>query len=189
MCDLMDSLTKINWSNWVSALATFAIFILAIFQYRETRIINKIQKSLSAIDLTPSIDLQYMFNPGTLLLKNTGRSQLFFYALSTDTTGAKPKAIKEEPEGQRIIAINSSFPLRFDIKLNKSAFQQSQQKDVYLYGLAYISNLHGVKFGINLTVKLVASYPNESNEPVIHAQGAWIDEMVEIEKFPWEAGS
>lgn len=186
MCESIEFLSKVNWSNWISSLATVAIFVMAYFQYRETKVINKIQKSLSAIDLTPSIDLQYMFIPGTLLIKNTGRSQLYFYALSTDTSGKKAKPITDKPEGRRIIAINSSFPLRFDINLNKSAFIENKIKDVVLNGLAYISNLHGSKFSINLTVKLIASFSNESPEPLIYLQAAWVDEMVELKKFPWE---
>ena len=186
MCELIELLAKINWSSWVSALATVAIFVMAYFQYRETKIINKIQKSLSAIDLTPSVDLQYMFTPGTLLIKNTGRSQLYFYALSTNTLGEKAQPITAKPNGRRIIAINSSFPLRFNIELNKSVFIENQKKDVALDGLVYISNLHGSKFSINLTVKLVASFSKEALEPFIHLQAAWVDEMVELQKFPWE---
>lgn len=186
MCELVELLAKVNWSNWISALATFAIFVMAYFQYRETKIITKIQKSLSAIDLTPSVDLQYMFTPGTLLIKNTGRSQLYFYALSTNTSGEKAQPITVKPEGRRIIAINSSFPLRFDIALNKLAFIENQKKDVALNGLVYISNLHGSKFSINLTVKLIASFVNEASDPFIHLQAAWVDEMVELENFPWE---
>ncbi|UZE97186.1 hypothetical protein [Alkalimarinus alittae] len=186
MCEWIELLSKVNWSNWVSSLTTVAIFVLAIFQYRETKIINKIQKSLSAIDLTPSIDLQYIFSTGTLLIKNTGRSQLYFFALSTNTTGKKAQEITARPEGQRVIAINSSFPLKFDIELNKSAFLEGQKKDVALNGLVYISNLHGSKFSISLTVKLIASFSGDSIAPVIHGQAAWIEEMVELESFPWE---
>jgi hypothetical protein len=52
--------------------------------------------------------------------------------------------------------------------------------------LVYISNLHGSKFSINLTVKLIASFANEASGPFIHLQAAWVDEMVELENFPWE---
>lgn len=187
MCEIIKILAEANLSNWIAALATLSIFILAIFQYLESKNINKIQKSLSALDFIPSLDLQYSYQTGTLLIKNTGRSQLFFYAATTNTTGKPPQDITQNPGQKRIIAVNSCFPMAFDIAFNQSSFELSIKEDVYLYGFAYIENLQSTKYRINFTVKTVVSYQGESSPPIIHAQGAWIEEIIEIKDFPWKS--
>lgn len=187
MCEVIKFLFEANLSNWIAALATLAIFILAIFQYLESKNINKIQKSLSALDFTPSLDLQYSYETGTLLVKNTGRSQLFFYAATTNTTGEPPQEITKKPDRKRIIAVNSCFPMAFDIAFNQASFVSGIKKDVSLYGVAYIENLQSTKYRINFTVKTVVSYQGGSSNPTIHAQGAWIEEIMEIKDFPWKS--
>lgn len=187
MCEILKFLSQANLSNWIAALATLAIFILAIFQYLEAKSINKIQKSLSALDFTPSIDLQYSYKTGTLLLKNTGRSQLIFHVATTNTNGEQPPETTENPGRKRILPVNSCFPMAFDIEFNQASFVSSNKKEVLLYGIAFIENLQGTKYKINFTVKTVVSYPGGSSSPIIHAQGAWIEEIMEIKDFPWKS--
>ncbi|WP_288129981.1 hypothetical protein [Microbulbifer sp.] len=172
-------------TDWISAISTFSIFVLAIFQFREARSINKIQQSLSLIDLSPSIDLEYSFDDGTLFFKNTGRTQLFFHAASTHTHGTAAPDIEKDPQGKRLISVNSVFPLAFRIDLNRNSFVDNERKEVSLDGKAYISNIANKKYVANFTVKLFAGYEGGSH-PVIYAQSAWIYNFEDLEKFPWE---
>lgn len=175
---------SINWSGWLSALTTTGIFILAVYQYKESKALGAIQKSLSLIDLIPSIDLDFNFTEGRLLIKNTGRTQIYFISSVVNVYGVTPDFSDVPPEGRRIIAINSSFPMRFDIEINRSFYEIDIPKDMIIYGKIAIITLQNTKYEIDFTIKYTVVYNDET--PKLLSQGAWIENMQEIKKFKWE---